>query len=99
VEAEVVKLEAKSKESDKQILSKSESISETNLKQTNHLLSEQNQQLKKTCDEKEKYILNQKEEISNLQKHISSLKATINNHDKLQEAINGCMFFSQAAIR
>lgn len=87
VEAEVVKLEAKSKESEKHILSKSESISETNLRQTNHLLSEQNQQLKKTCDEKEKYIANQKEEISNLQKDMSSLKATINNQDKLQEAI------------
>lgn len=87
VEAEVVKLEAKSKESEKHTLSKSESISETNLKQTNHLLSEHNLQLKKNCDEKEKYIVNQKEEISNLQKDISSLKATINNHDKLQEAI------------
>jgi hypothetical protein len=31
--------------------------------------------------------LSGKEEISNLQKDISSLKATINNHDKLQEAI------------
>lgn len=87
VEAEIVKIESKAKEKETKPLSKFENIAETNMKQTNHLLSEQNQNLKKTCNENEKQISKQKEEISQLQKECTDLKATISSFDKLMDAI------------
>ncbi|VDI69404.1 Hypothetical predicted protein [Mytilus galloprovincialis] len=85
VGAEIVKIEAQAKDKGKLLIS--ESISETNLKQTNHQLSEQNQKLKRSFEEGEKEILKQQEDIQNLKSECSTLRANLNAHMEMKDII------------
>lgn len=87
VGAEIVKIEAQAKEKESQKLLKSESMSETNLKQTNHQLSEQNQKLKRSCEDREKEIAKQQEDIQHLKTECSALRASLNGHMEMKDVI------------
>lgn len=81
VGAEIGKLEAKAKDDTKKLL-KSDSLSEKNFQ-----LSEENQRLRKKCDENVNQMCNQRNEIQKLQEECSALKARFNEGTKLENAI------------